>query len=188
MHTIHPDAPKLDVTSKLLSQLYLHTYVREKGGAYGGYAGHDSGSGILTFNSYRDPQTINTVNVYENAGQWLLQGDNITQTKIEEALLSLFSSIDAPKTPATKGSAQWLTGITDEERQRYRDALLSSNVNDIKYIAEKYLNSDRLKSANISIVGKNSDIPKEIRSSQQWKVKQLDLALGGEGEDNIESS
>lgn len=50
----HPDAPALQVLAQHLSRTYLHTEIREKGGAYG--AGCSLASdGTFTFQSFRDP-------------------------------------------------------------------------------------------------------------------------------------
>ena len=51
----HDDAPKLSLLGAALRNGYLHTAIREKGGAYGAGAMHDSSSGVFKFFSYRDP-------------------------------------------------------------------------------------------------------------------------------------
>jgi Zn-dependent M16 (insulinase) family peptidase len=49
---IHADSPVLTVASQLLSTLFLHREIREKGGAYGGGASHST-DGVFSFWSYR---------------------------------------------------------------------------------------------------------------------------------------
>jgi len=48
-----------------MTNAYLHREIREKGGAYGGGASHQSG--MLAFYSYRDPNVLPTLDHYKNA-------------------------------------------------------------------------------------------------------------------------
>ena len=63
----HEDAPRLSVISKILRSLFLHREIREKGGAYGGFALYNIENGLFSFASYRDPHILETLNVYERA-------------------------------------------------------------------------------------------------------------------------
>ena len=54
----HDDAPKLSLLGAALRNGYLHTAIREKGGAYGAGAMHDSSSGVFKFFSYRSHYLI----------------------------------------------------------------------------------------------------------------------------------
>lgn len=53
------------------SQRWKHFYphatrrVRVSGGAYGGFCDFDSHNGMFTFSSYRDPNLLKTVDVYD---------------------------------------------------------------------------------------------------------------------------
>lgn len=42
--------------------------VRVSGGAYGGFCDFDSHNGMFTFSSYRDPNLLKTVDVYDGEG------------------------------------------------------------------------------------------------------------------------
>ena len=48
----HPDAPKLSVLAAVLRNGYLHSAIREKGGAYGAGAAHDAVAQTFQFYSY----------------------------------------------------------------------------------------------------------------------------------------
>lgn len=41
--------------------------MRVSGGAYGGFCDFDSHSGMFTYSSYRDPNLLKTVDVYDGA-------------------------------------------------------------------------------------------------------------------------
>ena len=69
-----PDAAPLRVLSRLLSSKYLHTEIREKGGAYGGGCSANPTSGTLSFYSYRDPNFEKTLDVFNSSNEWIQQG------------------------------------------------------------------------------------------------------------------
>ena len=52
----HDDAPVLSVLGAVLRNGYLHSAIREKGGAYGAGAMQDSNNRVFKFFSYRDPR------------------------------------------------------------------------------------------------------------------------------------
>lgn len=41
------------------------------GGAYGGFCDFDNHSGMFTYSSYRDPNLLKTVDVYDGGWPWL---------------------------------------------------------------------------------------------------------------------
>lgn len=75
----HPDFAKLQVLSTMMSQSFLHREIREKGGAYGGGAGQSSG--LFYFYSYRDPNTDKTINSFQGAVDWVLNGQEKSFTE-----------------------------------------------------------------------------------------------------------
>uniref|UniRef100_A0A8C6R7D3 Presequence protease, mitochondrial n=1 Tax=Nannospalax galili TaxID=1026970 RepID=A0A8C6R7D3_NANGA len=91
----------LKILARLMTAKFLHTEIREKGGAYGGGAklGHN---GIFTLYSYRDPNFIETLQSFGKAVDWAKSG-KFTQQDIDEAKLSVFSSVDSPVAPSDKG-------------------------------------------------------------------------------------
>ena len=58
----HADAPALSVISKIMRSMYLHREIREKGGAYGGFAIYNPEDGLFCLGSYRDPHIVSTLN------------------------------------------------------------------------------------------------------------------------------
>ncbi len=140
----HPDAPALAIMSKLLRTLYLHREIREKGGAYGGFASYNYDEGIFSFGSYRDPHITRTLDVYRKACDFIVSG-TYTKTDVKEAVLQVCSDIDKPETPgpaSIKAFYRTITGLTDEMRHEFKDRLLQITRADIINAAATYFPSD----------------------------------------------
>ncbi|MEW6076740.1 MAG: insulinase family protein [Thermodesulfobacteriota bacterium] len=123
----HPDAPALAVIARLLKSSFLHREIREKGGAYGGYALYNSEDGQFCFASYRDPHIVNTLEVYRRAAAFI-QEDNFSDEEIKESILQVCSDIDRPLTPAEKGLRAFqrkLMALSDDQRQSFKEGVLA---------------------------------------------------------------
>ncbi|KAL3040277.1 hypothetical protein AAZX31_01G229700 [Glycine max] len=122
------------VISKYISNTWLWDRVRVSGGAYGGFCDFDTHSGVFSFLSYRDPNLLKTLDVYDGTGDFLreLQIDDDTLTK---AIIGTIGDVDAYQLPDAKGYSsmlRYLLGITEEERQRRREEILSTSLKDFK--------------------------------------------------------
>ncbi len=140
----HEDSPALAVLSAVLRNGYLHQAIREQGGAYGGGATHDSGNGLFRFYSYRDPLLNETFEAFKQSVDWLITGP-IDFALVEEAILGIVSSIDAPGSPAGEARQAFhnaLHGRGADQRRLRRASILDVNEKDIKRVAEKYLTQD----------------------------------------------
>lgn len=149
----HADSPALLVLSKLLRACYLHREIREKGGAYGGFASYSASEGLFSFLSYRDPHLERTLKVYSEAISWIIKGE-FTDEDLKEAMLSTFADIDKPLSPAGKGDREFvaiLRGLTPEMRQERRKNLLSLTREDIIYAARVHLR-DNLDKSSIAVI------------------------------------
>ncbi|MBF0378178.1 MAG: insulinase family protein [Desulfamplus sp.] len=149
-----PDAPALSAISKLLRSLYLHREIREKGGAYGGFASYNAEEGIFSFASYRDPNIRRTLDVYRNACDFIISGD-YTEEDIKEAILQVCADIDKPETPgpaSIKAFYRQILGLTDEKRKQFKESLLALDKQQIINAAEKYftISEDKKGTAVIS--------------------------------------
>ena len=136
----HEDSPGLAVIGKLLRSLFLHREIREKGGAYGGFALYNSEEGIFSFGSYRDPHIKQTLDTYKKACDFIIQGD-YTQTDVKEAILQVCSEIDKPETPgpaAMKAFYRIITKLDDDIRKKFKDALLRLDKTQVQKIAQTY--------------------------------------------------
>ena len=136
----HEDAPLLSVLSACLRNGFLHSSIREKGGAYGGGASFDSEAGALVMYSYRDPRLMDTFADFERALDWLMT--SATQEQVDEAILNIVSAMDKPGSPAgeaKKAFYQELYGRNHDKRVAYRQAVLKADLAQVRGVAERYL-------------------------------------------------
>ncbi|XP_038707090.1 presequence protease 2, chloroplastic/mitochondrial-like [Tripterygium wilfordii] len=122
------------VISKYISNTWLWDRVRVSGGAYGGFCDFDTHSGVFSFLSYRDPNLLKTLDVYDGTGVFLrdLEMDNDTLTK---AIIGTIGDVDGYQLPDAKGYSsmlRYILGITEDERQRRREEILSTSLKDFK--------------------------------------------------------
>ncbi len=136
----HADAPGLAAIAKMLRSLYLHREIREKGGAYGGFALYNPEDGLFALGSYRDPHVIRTLEAFDGARDFIVAG-RYTEEDIDEAVLQVCADIDKPDTPGTaarKAFSRQLVGLKDDARQRFKEGLLALNRQTIIAVAERY--------------------------------------------------
>ena len=139
---LNPESAPLQVGLRILSNEFLHNKVREQGGAYGsGATLSPSGlcCGITGMYSYRDPTPMSSLTVMQQAADFLSAPVNVGERQVQEALLGLFGSIDAPKTPQMYGRQRYLRGLDDEKRQAMRRRLLQVTVQDVVQRVPKIL-------------------------------------------------
>ena len=136
----HEDSPVLSVLAGILRNSYLHNEIREKGGAYGGGAIHDSANGVFKFFSFRDPNLLDTFTAFEKSLDWVTSS-KLSSENVEEAVLGVISSLDAPGTPAGEAKQCFhheLFGIKQESRREFRERVLDTQVQDIRRVAQTY--------------------------------------------------
>jgi Zn-dependent M16 (insulinase) family peptidase len=137
----HPDSAALLVLANYLRDTFLHKELREKGGAYGGYAQAGIGSGTFYFGSYRDPNIIRTYDIYDQAVKWVTDG-KIEAEALKEAILGSCGDVDPLESPDIKGrreATNRITGFTREERERFKQRLLQVTEDDLRRVARAYL-------------------------------------------------
>ncbi len=175
----HKDSSGLAVISKMLRSLYLHREIREKGGAYGGFALYNIEEGIFSFGSYRDPHINRTLNVYEKACDFIVNG-KYRQTDVKEAVLQICSEIDKPETPgpaAMKAFYRKITKLDDDMRQQFKDSLLKLDKKKIQDIAKKYFSKDKIgreDQKGIAVISSKANLEK---ANNQLLPKQKPLTL-----------
>jgi Zn-dependent M16 (insulinase) family peptidase len=158
----HKDAPAFTVLGGYLRNSFLHTAIREQGGAYGGGASYDSDAGAFRFYSYRDPRLEDTLSDFDASLAWLLEDNEDHEPRLlEEAILGVISALDRPRSPAGEAIAAYYSernGRTPEQRRRFRKAVLGVTLEDLRWVVREYLKPDLANTAVISDPGKKSDI------------------------------
>jgi len=148
----HNDAAPLAVLAGFLRNGFLHTAIREQGGAYGGGASYSSDTASFRFYSYRDPRLVDTLADFDKSIDWLLT-EKHEWRQVEEAILGVVSSIDKPSSPAGEAKDAFQNQLFDrtpEKRQLYRKRILDVTLEDLKRVAESYFSADKASTAVIS--------------------------------------
>ena len=143
----------------ILSYDYLWINVRVKGGAYG-CMNTFLRSGESYFDSYRDPNLSDTLDVYDRIPEYIksFSPDERDMTKY---IIGTFSALDTPMNPEAKGSrslSAYLEGITYEQIQKERNEILNAQPEDIRRLAD--LVEAVLKKDSICVIG-NENMIKE---------------------------
>jgi Zn-dependent M16 (insulinase) family peptidase len=149
----HADAPALSVISKILRSMYLHREIREKGGAYGGFAIYNPEDGIFCFGSYRDPHIVSTLNVYQNAADFI-RTSSYDDEDVKEAILQVCSEIDKPDPPgpaARKAFYRNIISLSGDMRLQFKSRLLALTQNKVRSTAEKYF-GERFKKHAVAVI------------------------------------
>lgn len=165
------DGAPLQILSQLLTHKHLHHEIREKGGAYGGGAYAKPLDGLFGMFSYRDPNPQNTMNIMRNAGRWATERE-WTDRDLEEAKLSIFQGVDAPRAVNEEGMAKFLSGVTEEMRQKKREELLDVTKEQVREAAQKFLVEPVEKGEErVSFLGE-----KKPWVDGTWKVEEMNVA------------
>ncbi|HSO62467.1 MAG TPA: insulinase family protein [Desulfobacterales bacterium] len=155
----HADSPALAVIAKMLRSLYLHREIREKGGAYGGFAAYNSEDGVFSFASYRDPRIAATLDVFQGAGDFIGSG-KFDDTDVKEAVLQVCAEIDKPDPPgpaARKAFYREIIGLSDELRRRFKRRLIGLTRSEVREVAERTLGAG-LADCSVAVVGSEESL------------------------------
>ena len=169
----HADAAALAVISKILRSMYLHREIREKGGAYGGFASYSPEDGLFSFASYRDPHIVSTFEAFDRSAAFIRSGA-YSNEDVKEAILQVCSEIDKPDPPgpaARKAFYRKIISLSDELRKQLKSRLLSLTRDQVVRTADIYFadmatpkpvavisGEDLLTAANAKLGGKPLDL------------------------------
>ena len=137
----HPDTAALMVLAPYLRNGYLHSAIRERGGAYGGGAGYDANACAFKFFSYRDPHCAETFAHFEASIEWLLSEPQSAE-QLEEAILGIISGMDKPGSPAGEAIKACFANLHnrgEDWQRKMRAAILAVTIEDIQRVAKHYL-------------------------------------------------
>ncbi|MEB3790783.1 insulinase family protein [Acinetobacter sp. IK40] len=158
----HQDAAPLMVLAAYLRNGFLHSAIREKGGAYGGGASYDGNACSFRFYSYRDPRLAETFNDFEASVQWLINTEQQPH-QLEEAILGLVASMDKPGSPAGEAITACyalLHARTPKFRKILRERLLNVNLDDLQRVAKQYLLAQKPVKAVVAPFAKREELQK----------------------------
>ena len=155
-----PYTGALNVLRVMMGYEYLWVNIRVKGGAYGCMCNFYRNGGAY-FCSYRDPNLGQTIDVFENAADFIAnyQADERTMTQY---IIGAVSELDIPLTAAVKAirSRQYyFSGMTPEMLQQSRDQVLDATPEDIRELA-KYIRAF-LEDDFLCVVGNEQQIEAE---------------------------
>jgi hypothetical protein len=122
------------VVQHYLNTTWLWSKVRVQGGAYGGSCSLDRRAGVFAFSSYRDPNLLETLKVYDETASFLGAAE-IGEAEIVKSIIGVIGQVDDYLLPDAKGYLslrRYLVGETDESLQRVRDEILSARIEDFR--------------------------------------------------------
>ena len=121
-----------------LRTTWLWEQVRMKGGAYGGFCLFDHRTGLFDYLSYRDPNLLNTLHVYDQTADFLRRVD-LPREEIVKSIIGAVSRLYPYLLPDARGwvaMQRYLTGEDDAFRQRLHDQLLDTTEADFRAFAD----------------------------------------------------
>ncbi len=146
--------------NRLLRASWLWDKIRVQGGAYGAFSSYDYLSNVMAFASYRDPNVLDTLRAFEGSGEYLAS-QKLDKEEVEKAVIGAIGDMDSYQLPDAKGfssTVRYLTGITDEHRQRIRSEILEAgqeNFHDFGRALDQALKNDP---GIISLLGGQSQL------------------------------
>jgi Zn-dependent M16 (insulinase) family peptidase len=146
------------VVRNYLRTTWLWEKVRVQGGAYGGMCAFDSRSGIFTYLSYRDPNLLKTLEIYDQTASFL-RGLELSQDELVKTIIGAIGEMDTYQLPDAKGYTslvRTLVGETDAFRQKMREGVLSASKEDFIRFADilEALNQ----SGKVVVMGSQEDL------------------------------
>jgi len=156
------------VISKYVNSTYMWEKVRVQGGAYGASFSFDNRSGVLTYLSYRDPNLLQTLEVYGKTSEFLRKLD-LSDEELTKTIVGTIGDMDAYQLPDAKGFTslvRYLVGDTDEYRQEVRDQVLSTNSSDFHALADVLARAEE--QGQVAVLGSADAIQKVNEELSGW--------------------
>ena len=140
-----------------LRTTWIWERVRVHGGAYGGMVRFNPLHGGLSFLSYRDPNILETLGVYDGSAGFLREA-GLSEEELVRIIIGAVGDMDAPLLPDAQGFLslrRHLTGIEDARRQRLRDELLGAGRDACDALAEAL---DGMPSPRTVVIGSSEKV------------------------------
>ncbi|KAH7372760.1 hypothetical protein KP509_17G019600 [Ceratopteris richardii] len=163
------------VISKYISNTWLWDRVRVSGGAYGGFCDFDSHSGVFSYLSYRDPNLLETLEIYVKTPEFL-RGLELDQDSLSKAIIGTIGDVDAYQLPDAKGYTSMIRyqlGITEEERKQRREEIMSTKLKDFKEFANVLEAASKSKSVAVVVASEDDIVAANKRSPSLFELKKI---------------
>jgi hypothetical protein len=151
----------LFMLARQLSSGYLYKHIRVQGGAYGGMSQYDPMSGTFALLSYRDPNIVNTLQVYRDAMEYIV-GNKTSREELEKTIIGTIGSLDKPMDPSSRGYIAMIrgfTGLSDDDRLKFRNSILDMTPEQLQDAASRYF-AAAIDSAVVAVYSSSDNLQK----------------------------
>jgi len=152
---------------------FLWDKVRVQGGAYGAFASFDRLTGVISFASYRDPNLKETLEIYDDVTNYLLNAP-LSPEEIGKDIIGTIGDLDSYLLPDQKGFSsvqRYLMGLTDEKRQTMRDEVLNTSLDDFRLLGKALQNFSA--QGKIVVLGSKDKIEEFSKLDGRLMAKEL---------------
>lgn len=126
----------MSVLENILRYEYLWIRVRVQGGAYGAFANfYDNGNMVLC--SYRDPNLVETLDVYNGLADYLANFD-INDREMRKYIIGTMSGLDLPMTPSLRGPRAmglYFSESSIKAKEDFRKEVIACQPSDLRALA-----------------------------------------------------
>lgn len=127
----------MSVLETILRYEYLWIRIRVQGGAYGAFANFFD-DGNMIFCSYRDPNLVETYNVYKELPEYL-RSFTLSDREMRKYIIGTMSGLDLPMTPALRGPRAmgiYFSGANIADKVEFRKQVIACKPEDIVALAD----------------------------------------------------
>ena len=114
--------------TRYVRNAWLWDRVRVQGGAYGAFCLLDRISRVLTLVSYRDPNLVQTLDIFDRSAQFL-ENETLSKEELTKSIIGAIGDLDSHMLPDTRGFVsmiRYLTNDSENLRQKMREELLGT--------------------------------------------------------------
>ncbi len=156
------------VITRFLRTAWLWERVRVQGGAYGAFCLFNHLSGTLTFVSYRDPNIMKTLEIFDQTVEFLRTVD-LGEDELRKSIIGTIGDIDRHLLPDAKGYTSMIRHLTDdteEKRQQVREEVLRTSATDFRAFAD-FLEGVK-ENGLVKVIGSSSAIESAAAERDGW--------------------
>ncbi|MCB0121001.1 MAG: insulinase family protein [Caldilineaceae bacterium] len=158
----------VNVISNFVRTSWLWDKIRMQGGAYGAFCRFGKQSGVLTFLSYRDPNLLQTLAVYDQTVA-VLRAVDLNAQELTRNIIGAISAMDSYQLPDAKGYTSMVRHLmqeSDEMRQQTRDEVLGTTLADFHNFADVVATA--LPAARVVVMGSQQALSAANAERPDW--------------------